>query len=506
MTCRTNYRAHLQLEPLEDRLLLACPPEFIDTDDSISEAHALGAMSEIRTANGALVCDYDVNFYQFSTVYGQTVKFKINFAPASVPTAHLAVRVFNSEGRDVGSVFDGGALIFDDQVMPFGTYYLGVSIFNNITYDPITGGNDGGVTEDIGGTYTLTLTPEGGQPNNDPDDQFSEATPGEIGTVVGTISTATDVDMYRFSVTDYQSLEFLALPDLDSAFQVKPHLRLFHSDGRELTHSSSDPRFPGPPYDSAYLQYTFYAGGIYYAAISSSGNTAYNPIDGTGDGGGSTIGGYEFVVRSVDDLPDPVDTIAEAAPLGDLRFNPYLEVDGFIEESSSVQMWRFLVKKKQKIAFDIDRPSGSHLDSYLRVFQVSKRGVAGELAENDDGPHPTEAPSRESYLEYKFKKAGIYYIGVSAFPNYLYNPITGGEDDTRNPLTGEPYNAGIHDVVHGEYTLTAIHLTKRGPQPTAAARLADAFLLLEEERGKPQADETDSDGWPASSSTVSPGS
>lgn len=121
---------------------------------------------------------------------------------------------------------------------------------------------------------------------------------------------------------------------------------------------------------------------------------------------------------------DPDDTIGEAIPLGAVSDGPLSAVGQTIVTGADVDMYSFTVGAGQRVAFDIDNPSGG-LNSYIRLFDVA--GI--ELAANDNasGPAPEHSAS-DSFLEYTFNTAGTYYIGVSGVPNTGYNPLTGAGD------------------------------------------------------------------------------
>src|SRR5439155_8041075 len=116
-----------------------------------------------------------------------------------------------------------------------------------------------------------------------------------------------------------------------------------------------------------------------------------------------------------------------------------------VSNATDVDMFKFTVAANQRIGFDLDRAAGSALDSYLRIFDAAGR----QLASNDDGAAPGEAPGTESYLEFTFPAAGTYFVGVSGYPNRTYSPTSGGGD-----VAGSA----------GGYTLT---LTSRSTAATA---------------------------------------
>ena len=107
-----------------------------------------------------------------------------------------------------------------------------------------------------------------------------------------------------------------------------------------------------------------------------------------------------------------------------------LAMGGSITDSISsgrdVDLYKMTVAAGQKVQIDVDRTSGSSLDSYLRVFNSS----GSQIKSNNDANAPGESATtpRESYISYTFSTAGTYYVGVSGNPNTGYSATTGGGD------------------------------------------------------------------------------
>ena len=153
--------------------------------------------------------------------------------------------------------------------------------------------------------------------------------------------------------------------------------------------------------------------------MSGNPNNAYSAVTGDGDVAGST-GGYTLYLANRTVGTDVDDQLGEATAVavGD-------GVTGqAISGSADVDMYRLAVSAGQRVAFDIDQPAGSSIDSYLRLFDVNGK----QLAANNNGAAPGEAASSASYLEYTFATGGTYFVGVSGSPNKNYNAATGGSD------------------------------------------------------------------------------
>jgi len=255
----------------------------------------------------------------------------------------------------------------------------------------------------------------------DPDDQIQDAI--RLGTITtpvtrnDSVNVAIDVDMYRVDVTAGTRLSF----DIDrpSTSRLDSLIRLFNASGQELAFND-DAAAPGEVRGlDSFLEYTFATAGSYYLGVSGFGNRNYNAITGLGDTNGTT-GSYALVVTNTTP-PDLDDQISEAINLGEI--DRTVTRTGAIDAPTDVDMYRITVNTARRVEIEIDRPSGSSLDSYLRVFDAN----GNEVARNDDGPTPGEANSLESFLALNLN-AGTYFIAVSGFGNSGFNPLTGTGD------------------------------------------------------------------------------
>jgi uncharacterized delta-60 repeat protein len=134
---------------------------------------------------------------------------------------------------------------------------------------------------------------------------------------------------------------------------------------------------------------------------------------------------------------DVDDTLAEARPLNLYRNNG--TVSGRTYWGTDVSMYKFTVDGPRTMTFDLDRSTGSGLDSYLRLFD----GAGNQLAANDNGTGSREEPSTDSFLSYRFATAGTYYIGVSGVLNASYDAVTGNGD---TPSSWGGYSLTVGDL------------------------------------------------------------
>ena len=142
---------------------------------------------------------------------------------------------------------------------------------------------------------------------------------------------------------------------------------------------------------------------------------------------------------------------------------------------------RFDVAPGTTLAFDLDRPEGSGLDSFLRLFDSD----GNELAHNDDGAAPGEEIGPASYLEQLFPMGGTYYLGVSGSGNDVYDPT-----DSSGTSAGRT----------GWYDLAITVIQEPAPAPTKILRAAlsddgsEFEILLEAEPGQTYYLESSGDG------------
>ena len=476
-----GLRRCLRLEGLEGRLLMAS-----DTDDQISEAIALGTVTTLGKSNSDSISpDTDVDMYSFSVSAGQQVDFDIDTTENGGNGLGSFLRLFNASGTQISSNNDGAApgenTVGYDAYFRFGfatagTYYLGVSNATNTGYNAVTGDGDASGGQFGIGNYKLTVT----LLPIDTDDSLAEA--NALGAINSTgtarndsIVTDVDVDIFSFTVTNNQTVDFDIDTTLNGVGGLGSYVRLFNSTGTQLTWND-DGVAPGETvlgFDS-YLRYTFTTGGTYYIGVSNYNNAAYNPLNGSGDtsGGLHSIGDYTLTVSTPAAPPnDTDDTIAESILLGSATTTP-LVTSGSINPDVDVDMYRFTVAAGQTVDFDIDTtlngPGG--LGSFLRVFDFQ----GTELAFNDDANAPGEnVVGYDAYVRYRFNTAGTYYVGVSNANNTLYSATAGTGDNsgglnatgnyqlTVTALPVDPDDQISEAVVLGQISATPVSRTGR---------------------------------------------
>lgn len=122
-------------------------------------------------------------------------------------------------------------------------------------------------------------------------------------------------------------------------------------------------------------------------------------------------------------LPSAADgQIATAVPVGAVGRAPVVVHDA-IEQPQDINLFRFTASAGQVLRFDVTHNPGTSLDSLLRLFDAQGK----QIAFNDDGPTPGKPLSRDASLTYQFTISGTYYVGVSGYPNYRYDPGAAGD-------------------------------------------------------------------------------
>ncbi len=188
--------------------------------------------------------------------------------------------------------------------------------------------------------------------------------------------------------------------------------------------------------------------GEYYIGVSSEGNTNYDVVNGSNNfsnASGFSTGSYqlEIDISTVINDDDIDNTISEAIDTGISSVGERsTTISDTIAPASDVDLYKFQLDRGDTITLDIDAAiQDSSLDSVLRLFD----GAGNEIANNDDGFASDETSSTDSLLEFTAEIDGEYYLGVSSFPNFEYDPINGSTNFSNDIGTSS-----------GDYDLTMV--------------------------------------------------
>lgn len=423
-------RTRLFVERLEDRTLL-------DVGGTIGTAlntllgPGAGTFVNASEAIGGDSPDgaNDIDIYEFQAAAGFRLTAETSLPPSGADMDTF-MRLFDSSGTQLAFDDDGGADLYSRVVFTFtttGTYYIGISSFDNSAYNPVTGaGSTDGTTT---GDYQLRLDLEEPPASTDVGGTLSTALDTLLGPGAGTFVRSSepigngpdgnrDVDMYLFQAAANTTLRAqTSQPPGGTSFDS--YLRLFDSSGAQL--AFDDDSGPGAYSDLTFIITT---AGTYYIGVSGFNNSAYSPITGAGTVPGST-GDYQLRLdlTAGPTEPDPIgETISTAfnTELGPTSgsFSRVERIGDGLFGNQDIDMYAFQAPGGSTFsAATVLPPSGSSFDTYLRLFDAS----GNQLAFDDDG-----GPGTLSLISnFLIQATGTYYIGVTGFNNSVYNADTG---------------------------------------------------------------------------------
>jgi hypothetical protein len=442
------------VESLEHRLVMsatvaALVPDRFEPNDSFDAATDLGTLGD-RTETGLSIHAANNNdYYKFKAAASGALSVTFNFD--------------QSQGDIDVFLLDSDRLLLDSSATTSSPERLDVNVTAGKTYFIKVLGYAGATQP----SYSMAIDGPGTATAGDTDDQITEARSLSLsGSVTDSISSATDVDLYKITVAAGQKVTMDV--DRTSGSSLDSYLRVFNASGAQVK-SNNDANGPGEtattPKES-YISYTFSTAGTYYVGVSGAPNSAYSATTGNGDVSGSK-GGYKLTLTgSVVAPADSDDQLTEARSLSIGGSN-----SDSISIPTDVDLYKFTVKAGQKLGFDVDPASGSTLDSYLRVFNASGSRLTG----NDNRAAPGETLGKSAYVEYTFATAGTYYVGVSGAPNSAYSVTTGFGDV--NGSTGG-YKLFLVNLTPAAASVAPTSLTTLSLRPVGAQLLTDVRAIL----------------------------
>lgn len=436
-----------------------------DPDSTIAEATALAVDTETQTAvaEEEIADRSDVDFYSLELAQGEGVHLNLNaLGEDSNFDSYLRLfddrgneLAFNDDNSDRDNATTNSAIAFLPNVA--GKYFIGVSSTGNFDYDEINGNTNLSFSTDRGvstGRYRLTAEVVGVVADNDPDNTISEAIVTKAlnkkgnATLAGEIDSELDVDFYQFRLTQGEGVNLnINTEALDS--ELDSYVRLFDPRGNELTaDDNNDANFTGSYSADSQISFVADTPGLYYAAVGTTGNFNYDPINGRSNfsvdavNPRATTGAYELEIDilAVEPDSDRDNTIEEMLDRGAISKSkriPQKEID----RPSDVDLYRLNLPEGNGVTIDLDTTPDSELDSYLRIFD----GSGNELAfDNDDDRNlAVDADSDlDSFLSFVPDRGGEYYVGVSSDGNNKYDVINGRNNFT--PTTG--FSSGAYEL------------------------------------------------------------
>ncbi len=344
----------------------------------------------------------------------------------NVGTADYAIwaATFGQTGPDLAADFDG------NEDIGAGDYALWAANFGKscppaeTTVDKsVQAANLVDQPDWLGGAFTEVYPPYVG----------SGYTDGQIGD--GTY-TSRDVDLFAFDTLN-DSVLWFETSSQPGQSPTDTLLRLFDADGTELAYDDDGGAEPG----CSLLQVSLPTGGRYYLGVSGYNNRYYDPnMAGTGAIGQTGPYRLTFTVESPDDYAG--ETVTTAVSVGhDIGVDPLYTAANFYGSlgetaADDVDLFTFSAFQGTQVDFETGAwASPNPPDTFLRLFDED--GTV--LTFDDDGGEGALSRIADFVAPY----TGRYYLGVSGYPNSLYDPVTG---------TGRAAGSVGDYVLHSHFT------------------------------------------------------
>ncbi len=136
-----------------------------------------------------------------------------------------------------------------------------------------------------------------------------------------------------------------------------------------------------------------------------------------------------------DTIPQAIATDLSSANLGNFFLSNEIGNNPNVAATNDVDIYELQIDAGDRLTIDIDASEfGSSLDSIVRLFD----SAGNELAQSDDTPAPGEAFTLDSYINFTAPATDNYYVGVSSFANFDYNPFIEG--------SGFGFSTGTYDI------------------------------------------------------------
>ena len=410
------------------------------TDGTTVLATTVGVDTTISGAIGdEWIGAYDIDVFQFTAADTYRVGFDIDQAPGS--TLDSYIQLYNSswtqEASNDNGVGPGESRTTDSylahDVTAGQTYYLAVRGQGSGMSDPRMLAN-----RSVGSTGAYDLTVSILRPDLVGSGFAMQGGSPYLVDGIGLVEWAYEVknqgagDATSYSVRFYLSEDEIistTVPDMSFGFQVH-YGPLAAGATRVDTMSFGLPR-PADPYRTD----NHYWIGMVIEPAPYETNTANNSNQG------------QFfdmdTIASEHDLPSP-------CPLGNTTVNAYwIGLNSLFQSvvgdewigAYDIDVFEFEAPYTCRVGFDIDRPTGGPLDSYIQLYSETRWGL---LASNDNGTAPGEVGTTDSYLAYDVTAGHTYYLAVrgagsgTSDPRSLTGRLPGSTGDYGLRLTIVP--------------------------------------------------------------------
>jgi subtilisin family serine protease len=368
------------------------PSDSAEPNDSLDVADTVDLSGGVATIAGTIGDGAnglrDVDLFALSLAAGDVVTVDVDaWTLGSDLDSYL--RLFDASGWQLAANDDADGTV--DSVLAFivpdtGTYYVGLSSFANTRYNPFIAGS--GRLGSTGGDYVLTVAVAATALTADVVDVDPDPRTTAVDTVIVDFSdVVTDFDAVDLSLTRDGIPVPLAGVDVATG------------DGMRWAVSGLA-GFTSAP-------------GQYVLSVEAGGVTAVT---------GRVLeesAADSWVVVAAPVSGDAGDTLRQAAIVtatsGEVRLAGGIGDNRF--RGRDVDLYRVTLSAGQSLSVDIVArlaSNASSLDSYLRLFDARGR----QLASNDD-----VNGSFDSALAFTALRGGVFYIGVSGYGNFRYNPL-----------------------------------------------------------------------------------
>lgn len=399
--------------------------------------------------NGTLFVDIDTPF-----ATGEFVDSYLRLFDAAGNAIAFSDDNSSDEDADDGGHFTDSFL--GASVERGGTYYIGVSDFDNQNYDP--NNLDNRPATGTGGLYNLFVN----FISNDLNGSIAQALDssviplpitGQPGTIGADTNFQTgelvdvgdrDVDFVKINspTAGILEIDIDAFDNTTVSEPVDSVVLLFDANGSLLalqddTAGSFDPL----------LQYEISANTDYFVAITGYGNSTFDPFL-LGSGSSGDVGQYIFNSRVLSSSQavvlsnDAVGNGAVQTVIIDSVVSAQIGQDnGFVIGADDIDIYRFMPTTSGMVNIRTDAFESYNSDTYLRFFDAN--GI--QIAANDNATVNT----RGSFVQVTVTAGATYLIGVNGASLQAgnYNPITG---------------AGAANGSLGDYTLSLSSATGGG--------------------------------------------
>jgi hypothetical protein len=442
--------------------------------------------------DGIAIGDKDVDIISFEVDSPGLVTIELGTREDDPADFDTYLRLFDENGAEiaVNDDIEQGVEQFsrlETELEP-GTYYAGISGFDNGSYDPnVAGSGISGTT----GNYSVQFSLD----NSDPNGLLSGATDvllgndlepllydGFIGADYGNPVGVSDVDLFRVIVPDDGTL-FL---DIDTPYDeeyVDSYLRLFSEEGEELfftdtgepaasddelsfntqgeeteylreddivLEESEQTTLTNGSYDEndnyikgnyghktdSFLGVSVSRGDVYYVGVSDYFNSEYDPTNLDNRLESGTGGFYEIIASFANnDINGSISQInsLSSLPLSDLSANVG-EDEGVEVGNRDVDFWRFNSAEAGILEINID--SVDDVNTVALLYD-SDGNLIGENDNNQDEADPL--------LQYKIEPDTDYFVGITGSGNQNFDPFALGSGSGGE--TGEyTINANLLDL------------------------------------------------------------